>query len=98
MTIEEIRKLPSPVRCAGYLARSALAAEYGANLRTKYKNDEDWTLEEQAEWDKLVDETDPWFYALSQYEIDVIAPAELMLASLCRGEFPIYDSSPEDVY
>lgn len=75
------------VRLAGYFARTAALAECGARLRTE-KEDEDWTEEENAEWDRLCDEIEPWFYALSDAEREFLCGQKFddFLGKLTRGE------------
>jgi hypothetical protein len=86
-TVEEISLLSKIERLSGYLARMAAIDELGAKLRVKGE-DEDWTEEEQNAWDELCDEADPWFYALSDAEKELLKPIENFMACLCRGEDP----------
>lgn len=88
MTTEEIIKLPKIVRLAGYLSNLAKLDEYGAKLRTKYDKDESWTREDEKEWDDLCDLNDPWHYALSSEEHQLLEPIVLFMSCLCRGEDP----------
>lgn len=91
MKVEEIKALHPAIRLAGYLFRSARLSEIGARLRTKYPDDkDDWSEEEWNEWDAACDEIDPYFYALNQEEKEAVKAADLTLASLCRGEYPLY--------
>lgn len=87
--VEEIKKLPPSLRVAGYLARSARHAELGARLRLNGRPDESWTPEEDAEWDRLCDEIDPWWYAMTDEDKAEARKVDLYLASLCRGEYPM---------
>jgi hypothetical protein len=92
MTLKEeiarIQALPATERVAGYLARNASLAEFGARLRANNRPDSDWSEAEIAQWGALCDELDAWAYALSDEEIRAIEPASLILSSLCRGEWP----------
>ena len=87
MNINEIQNLHPTVRIAGYLARNMALAECGAKLRT-VKEDEEWTEEEEAEWDRLCDELDPWFYALTDAERELMTKidANFFVSKLARGE------------
>lgn len=93
MTVEEITALPKIVRVAGYLSKMALLDECGAKLRVAHAHhstdhDEKWTPEEEAEWDRLCDDLDPWWDALSAEEKAMINPIIVFSACLCRGEDP----------
>ncbi len=87
MTSQEIMLLPKPVRLAGYLARMAAVDELGAQLRCS-KEDEQWSEEEQAQWEALCDAVDPWFYALSSEEKQLLNPVIVFMACFARGEDP----------
>jgi len=86
--ITEIEKLTPQERVAGYLALLAKLSEIGARLRTKY-NDDEWTDEEQAEWDACTDELDPWFYAMKEDEKKAVQVVDSILGPLTRAEWPI---------
>jgi len=93
MTQQEIAVLPKILRLAGYLSRLAVADECGARLRLAHKHestdyDEKWTPEEEAEWERLTDAIEPWWYALSDEEKKLLNPVEVFMAHLCRGEDP----------
>lgn len=85
--IAENSKLPLIERIAGYLAKSAQLAELGAKLRPK-KEDSEWTEEEEALWESIGDSMDPWWYSMDSSERDLMAPIDLFLSFLCRGEMP----------
>ena len=87
MTEEEIKCLHPAIRIAGYLTRNAALSEYGAKLRT-VKQDEEWTEEENTEWDRLCDQVEPWWYAMSDDERNWLRRegVENILGKLCRGE------------
>ncbi len=88
MRTEEIKKMRPVERVAGYLARMAEIAEVGARLRNGIE--EDWTTEEESEWDRVVDASDPWYQALTPDEFDAISKFDSeVLAPLCRGEWPL---------
>ena len=88
MRTEEIIKLPKPVKLAGYLATLVKLDECGAKLRTKYNKDDTWTEEDLNEFDNLCDLCDPWYYALSSEDHQLLEPIVLYMACLCRGENP----------
>lgn len=78
--------LSSSERIAGYLFYSCKLAMLGAKLRKEGRQDESWTEEENKEYDAVGDEIDLWWYSLSEEEIEVIEPIEVMLAKLTLGE------------
>jgi hypothetical protein len=88
MNSEEIRKLTPQERIAGFMARDARVAEIGCKLRS-HKEDEEWTPEEEKEWDDACDDLDPWWYALSEEEHAAIKEIYLVFSQLARGEWPI---------
>jgi len=80
----------SPVeRVAGYLYHSAKLAMVGAKIRKGGREDSTWTKEEDAEWDAACDELDGWWYAMSDEEKEAIKPADSIIASITRGEWPL---------
>jgi hypothetical protein len=80
----------SPVeRVAGYLYHSAKLAMVGAKLRKDNREDDTWTKEEDAEWEAAAEELDGWWYAMSEEEKTAIEPADLILGSITRGEWPL---------
>jgi len=84
---DEIKKMHPSVRMGGYLKHNALLCEYGAKLRS-VKEDEEWTEEESEEWDRLCDELDPWFYALTDKEREALMSAgmQTVFGIVARGE------------
>jgi len=93
VTQQEIAALPKILRLAGYLSRMAAADEVGARLRLAHAkestdHDEKWTAEEEAEWERVTDEIDPWWYALTEEEKVLLNPVSVFTACLCRGEDP----------
>jgi len=86
-TIEEIRNLHPAVRVAGYIVRNAAITECGAKLRT-IKEDEEWSKEEEEEYENACAESEPWFYALTDDERNFLrwSGIENVLGKLCRGE------------
>ena len=87
MKVQEIRELSKVVRLAGYIARLAAFDEMGAKISAR-KEDEQWTTEENTEWEKMCDEFDAWHYGLSVQEHETIAPISTFMAYLCHGEDP----------
>ena len=83
--IESIRAMPQNIRLAGYIRRSAQTIEHLSKLRLE-KEDDEWTEVETAEWEKLVDEEEPWWYALSEEEHTFLNPICLRAAILANGE------------
>ena len=93
MNVEQIKQLPKILRLIGYLSRSSKLSECGAKLRLAHIHeatdaDERWTDEEEAEWDNLCDNVNPWWEALSNEEKILLKPLECFMACLCRGEDP----------
>lgn len=86
--IEEISKLPKIIRLAGYLKTLAALDECGAILRTGKDGRDEWTPEEEKRWEELDDEFEPWHYALTEEEHELIKPIVNFMACLCRGEDP----------
>ena len=96
MTETEIKKLSPQERVAGYVRCYAQLAEVGCRLRVRHAHeatnyDEKWTEAEDNEWDKVADEADIWFYALSVEEKQAVAKVMDVLGQLTRGEWPLKD-------
>lgn len=88
MTREEIEKLTPQERVAGYLSHSSQLAYLGARLRVA-KEDEEWTSQEELDWDAAVDALDNWYYSIKEDEWETIKIVESILAKLTRGEWPV---------
>jgi len=88
---DEHKKLHPAVRVGGYLKANADLCAYGAKLRTEHDKDEEWTDKENAEWDRLGDEIDPWFHALTDYERSMLlrSGVEDVFGRIARGEDPV---------
>ncbi len=84
---EAIRQLHPAVRMAGYLARVAALAELGARLRTRFPDD-NFPDKDQQDWDRLSDECDPWYDALSEPELYAVRYMDRVLGPLTCGELP----------
>ena len=82
--IERIRSLPSAVRFAGYIARSAKLAEIGAELN---QCDHRYT-EDEVRWEKAEAELEPWIKAMSSDELKILEGLDVTLATLTRGINP----------
>lgn len=87
--ISKLEQLSPVERVAGYLHLTTKLAMVGARLRKDNRDDSTWTLEEEEEWYSICDELDPWWYALSDEERKTIEPANLIIASITRGEWPL---------
>jgi hypothetical protein len=88
-SIEEIKAMTPAQRVAGYLVRVAAVAECGAKLRAIHANDDDWTDDEESEWDEVRNATMTWFDAMSDEELEACETFDNALATLCRGEWPL---------
>ena len=89
--IEEIEKLSSCERIAGYLFYSSKLAMVGARLRKNNRSDFSWTPEEHEEWDSVCDEVEPWWYALSDEEHAALSDVEVFMAKLTCDESVLED-------
>lgn len=87
--IKKLEQLHPVERLAGYLHYSTKLAMVGAKLRKGDREDSTWTPEEEAEWDAVCDELDGWWYALTPEEKKALEPADLIIASITRGEWPL---------
>jgi hypothetical protein len=80
--VDKIKLLTPSERLAGYLFTSAKLAVFGARVRKNDKDDKNWPPEEIEEWDSLANEIDPWFYALTEQELQLLKPIESIIASI----------------
>lgn len=86
-TTNDIQEMHSTVRIAGYLMRLSAFAESAAKLRIS-KEDEEWTAEEESEFEKFCDELDPWFYGMTDDERQFLRKSgiENVFGKIARGE------------
>ena len=90
MDKDQIEKMPSAERVAGFIATSAAVAQAGARLRCKYQGDDfKWTKVENKEWDRATEAYYPYYYSLTPDEWKLVGPLQLSwLSALTRGEWP----------
>jgi hypothetical protein len=86
--MKEIEALTPAERLSGYLLVSAKLAVLGSRLRKGGRADRTWTQKENDEWDAIVDEMNPWHYALSESEKEVLSKVDIFIAALTCGEYP----------
>ena len=72
---------------AEYLRLNVELARLGAELRKDGRADETWTPEEESQWERIVEPASDLSYDLTAEEKRAIAPVELLLAEICRGEW-----------
>ena len=83
---KEIQDLPQNIRVAGYIHAMSELDVLLAHLRLNGRLDSDWTVEEQTQYEKLMENTEPWWYALSSEEKDFVLPIMIRTAILANGE------------
>jgi len=89
--IHEIRELPQNLRLAGYIKRNAALTEHLAKLRLE-KEDNEWTDEDEAKWERLEEEVEPWWYALNEEDRRFLRTIEVRMAALANGEDVVNDN------